>query len=230
MSHPKDCLIVSLILSLAALSSSLIAAHDLHELFAEGQGVELVTVVLFGFALVVWARTSPDRVQGWHIATILALMAMREMDFDKRFTSNGVLQLRLYTADGPLIEKIIGLIVIAVILAAVWRLIRRDVAPWLFGLRAGRLQAWLMVAAFGLLVFAKAIDGIGRKLAPFGVEFSPLFESRAARIEELCEMLFAILIVQIIALAYQGRRRWQANHNDTLAMVPAFHPMVGQRN
>ena len=89
----------------------------LHEstavIFKEGHAIEVMSAVLLASAAVLWWGLGADDMAGrqWHIPVIPVLMAMREMDFDKRFTSEGVMQLRLYSGDSPLWEKTLGLVV-----------------------------------------------------------------------------------------------------------------------
>ncbi|WP_415392987.1 hypothetical protein [Paracoccus sp. SJTW-4] len=47
--------------------------------------------------------------QQWHVLALLVMMSLRELDFDKRFLSEGILQLRLYSGPSSVWEKLLGL-------------------------------------------------------------------------------------------------------------------------
>ncbi len=184
---------------------------SLHEstavIFKEGHTIEVMSAVLLASAAVFWWGFGADDMEGrqWHIPVILLLMAMREMDFDKRFTSEGVMQLRLYSGDSPLWEKVIGLAVIALILVCGWRLMTITLPRFWAGLRAGLPASWLAGLAVVLVVVAKTLDGLDRKLAGFGITISPELGTLTGRLEELLELVAYMMLVQ--ALAYFLRCR-----------------------
>ena len=52
-----------------------------------------------------------------YLVVLITFFGCRELDFDKRFTAVGVLKSRFYlSTDIPVFEKLIGLIVIALII------------------------------------------------------------------------------------------------------------------
>lgn len=134
------------------------------------------------------------------IPVILVLMAMHEMDFDKRFTSEGRMQLRLYSGDSPLWEKTLGLVVIALILVCGWRLLTITLPRFWAGLRAELPASWLAALAALMLMVAKTLDGLDRKLAGFGVTISPELGTLTGRLEEFLEL--AAYMMLVLALAY----------------------------
>lgn len=185
-----------------------LALHDSSAVvFKEGHAIETVSAVLLSAAAVLWWATGADDMKGrqWHVPVILVLMAMREMDFDKRFTSEGVLQLRLYSGASPLWEKAIGLAVIALILVCGWRLVRVTLPRWWAGLRAGRPASWLAGLAALMMAVAKTLDGLGRKLAALDVTISPELDRLSGRFEEILELAAYVMLVQ--ALVYFLRDR-----------------------
>ena len=80
------------------------------------------------------------------------------------------------------------------------RLLRRNLPDWLRALRGGDVSAWLLLATLGLYGMAKTLDGLGRKLAPWGIEISDWANRTAGRSEEAMELLGAILILQVVGL------------------------------
>ena len=169
----------------------------------EGSPVELASALGYAVALAA-VLSSPARPERWvAAAVILAAMGLRELDFDKRFTEVGLLKSSLYLGDHPLWLKLLGGAVIAVILAALARL-AGAIPAWLRALRAG--EAWAVLLAGGLAAIpaAKALDGLGRKLADVGLSISAEANARAAYLEETVEVAIPLLLAASAALL--GRR------------------------
>jgi hypothetical protein len=189
-------------LILFTLSLDLLSQDEVRLIFKEGHSIEVMTAVLFLAGAVLWfgwglARAWPAH---WHIPVILVLMGLRELDFDKRFTSQGLLKLRLYTGPAPPWEKAVGAAVVLVILVCGLRLAWMNLPGWWRALRGGRAVAWLAGAAGLLIVVSKTLDGLGRKLAPWGVVLTRWEGILSTRLEEMMEVGAAVLIVQAIAV------------------------------
>lgn len=184
----------------AVFSLDLLTQEQVSLIFKEGHSVEVMSAALILVAALLWFGLGAARGQGgeWHIPVILLLMAMRELDFDKRFTSEGVLQLRLYSGPSPLWEKLIGAAVVLLILVCGLRLLMRNVPRWLRGLRQGAATSWLVAGAGTLLVVSKSLDGLGRKLASLGIYIDPAQGQLASRAEELLELAMAVMLVQAV--------------------------------
>ena len=197
--HPGASLGAIMALTMTLLLVELILVPDANLFFKEGYGVERVTVVLYALALVLWWAARPPR-GSWQIPLLLLLMALRELDFDKRFTEVGLLKLQYYLRPAPITDKLVGIVLLLVIAVAVWRVLRYNLGPWLRGLAARRADAWLVFVACGCVFIAKTIDGMDRKLAGFGVVFSQKVLIRAGRIEEVLELVFVLLVCLAIAL------------------------------
>ncbi|WP_316013759.1 hypothetical protein [Roseobacter sp. HKCCA0434] len=165
----------------------------------EGGGVELASATLYfvGVALRLHLRGLAD----WQVPVAMLFMGLRELDFDKAFTSEGVFQLRLYSGDNPIWEKAIGLVVVIVLLVALYRLARYQLPAWVRGVLSLRLWAWTFGIAGFLGVVSKTFDGLARKLEPLGIEISEALSRGTSRTEEALELWLAILIVQVVVLA-----------------------------
>ena len=133
-----------------------------------------------------------------YVVVLITLFGCRELDFDKRFTTMGVLKSRFYlSTDIPIFEKLIGLIVIALIIWSVAMIVRNHIVSFLEGLRLVSVEATGVAAALLLLGFSKSIDGVARKLAPLGVDLSGRVSFLAGAIEEVMELgipLFMIIV------------------------------------
>jgi hypothetical protein len=209
--HPEnrtfDPLIVFALACLSALvlvMAGLVTAITPKDVFAESGPIErLSAIYLIGTAI--WLGVIAD-LSRWHQVVLLAAAGLRELDWDKAFTDSGVLQLRLYSGDAVWGQKLAGLVVLAVLIAAGLRLLGRDFMPWLRSLRAGDVAAWLVAGCFGLHIVAKTLDGLGRKLQPFGINLSDWTNTVAGRAEEALELVAAILILQAVAVIWSRKR------------------------
>ena len=204
---PHATLNLMLGLILALLCFDLVTQDATAILFKEGHAFETASALILGAVAGFWYYAGADDMQGrqWHLPVILVLMMLRELDFDKRFTSLGLLKLRLYTGSAPLWEKAIGLAVIALILICAWRLVVITVPRWWAGLRAGHASSWLAGAAVLVLVLAKTLDGLDRKLAGFGIVLPEDLGRIIGRAEEIMELGVAIMLMQALVVFLRDR-------------------------
>ncbi|CTQ49918.1 hypothetical protein [Jannaschia donghaensis] len=169
---------------------------------AEGGALDLATVVGLILVTGMMVLRLPSLAFGpeWHLPVITLLLALRELDFDKRFMETGVLKLRLYTGDAPLASKAVGACVIGLILTCLYRLIRHNGPDFRLSLRAR--EGWAVAIGLGVLagIVAKSIDGLGRKLAPFGIDLSDAQTIFAATAQETLEFGFAAALLLALFL------------------------------
>lgn len=180
----------------------------LDDFYAESGGIETLSAlylmlgaVLLGAAMVV-RRSWGD----WHQPFLLLAASLRELDWDKAFTDSGILSLRHYSGNAPLAEKIAGAAVVLLLIAALLRLVWRDLPDWLRGLWRWKGAAWIVLLSLGLLVVAKGLDGLDRKLTPWGIELPRIALITTERAEESMEMLAAILLFQAVVLTVRRLR------------------------
>ena len=219
---PSFYLALSTSLVLVLVFRDIMALIPIEAFYREGRSIELSSALLLFMGAFLWFGLRPDGAErsNWHIPVILILMALRELDFDKSLTAEGILQLRLYTGDVPLGHKLIGVAVIALIVTCAVRLMRHNVKPWLLGLRQGRPTSWLVLLAGGFLVVAKSMDGFDRKLAGFGLSFEPELVQALGRSEELLELVMCMAIIQ--AVAYYRRPAEMIAQAQACAKAAAF--------
>jgi hypothetical protein len=189
--------------ALVVVMAGLVTAHSPKDVFAETGPIErLSAVYLIGTAIWLGAMTNLSR---WHQVVLVGAAGLRELDWDKAFTDSGVLSLRLYSGDAAWGQKLAGLVILAVLMTAGLRLIYRDALPWVRALRAWDVAAWLIAGCLGLHVVAKTLDGLGRKLAPWGIDLADWTNTIAGRTEEALELGAAILILQAVALIWSRK-------------------------
>jgi hypothetical protein len=185
----------------------------------EGGGLENVSAFLYLVAVAVFLVMVPSThlARLAHLPLLLVFFALRELDFDKAFTSSGVLSARLYSGDSPLLTKLIAGAVALLFVATVVRTVIRGAPAVLRALRAGESWPWFAAAAGGVVVFTKSIDGLGRKLLDFGIVISDDLGATAALVEEVGEAFIPVLII----LAIVARWRNVADDEDLRRNSPA---------
>lgn len=199
---------LSLAIFLALVAQATLQGHGLDYYKSESGPFEVGAFVAMGCALLAMVTLAPRVAfgSGWHVPVLMLLLMARELDFDKRFTEKGVLQLRLYSGDYALSHKIIGACVIILILVTLYRLVCHGAGPFLRGLRDGRAWSWWLAGAVVLVVLAKSLDGLARKLAPFGVQVPPEIDQLAGLVEEGLEWVFPMMVILAVCTWAQARR------------------------
>jgi len=179
----------------------------------EAGAIEIASPLLYAYAAIVWLWTRPGDTwrQSWEIPALMFLMAGREFDLDKKLTSVGILKSNLYLTDmAPLTERILGVVALAVVATAAIRLIALHGRSFINGLVSWRLWAWSVALGAGFAVVAKSIDGIGRKLAPFGITVDGQTEGMMIIAEELLEfgvpVLFLVAVIASLKRAYTAQQ------------------------
>lgn len=206
--RPATVLSLMLAAFLLMLAVDLLLHETIAQIFEEGHAIEFFSGICYLVAavlLIVMAPMACLRRQ-WHLPVILLLMSLREFDLDKCLTSDGILQLRLYSGPAPFAEKIAGGMVVALILICGWRLASRSIQAFWTGLRSLAPESWLVLLAAMALVFAKTLDGLGRKLASFGYALAEQEGIYAARFEEMMELEASMMLVMAVV---HGCRRWR---------------------
>lgn len=144
-------------------------------------------------------------------ALLFAFFGLRELDFDARFTTRGILTSMFYV-DGnvPLMEKLIAGPVVLLLLFTVgsivrnyWRVFFREL--WRFSTEA--VGAFLVM---GMLFVSLMVDGLGRKLAVINIHISESFAMHAGAFEEILELGIPVIIFLTLN-AYFARTAPQIN-------------------
>lgn len=177
--------------------------HQYPMLIREGGVIESLSAL--GYFLCVGAmlyRGGITFAKRYHYFIILtALFGLRELDFDKRFTTMGILKSRFYTGDlVPLGEKFVGVAVILILLYVVYRIIKDHAASFASGVK--NRVPWHLgaLSVIGALVISKSIDGLDRKLGDVGIAVDPLIATYFGTIEEVLELGIPLLIFTTFAL------------------------------
>lgn len=176
--------------------------------YPEQSGVELATVGFYLAATYFFFVLVPAERWRAHFAIpVFALLcAAREMDFDKAFTSRGILSLRHYTGDASLVSKLVGAAFVLLILIIAARLILKGAGPLLNGLRKREPWAYITLSIPVLLMVTKTLDGLDRKLFGLGISAAEPVLRLAVVLEEAGEALIPVAMIVALATAYQMRK------------------------
>ena len=198
-------LLVSYVLMLTIFAATMPDAQFV-PLFSETGFFEKFSIISWLIAaLVVIVKVSPLRRIHFAVATLFVLCAMREADWHKKFTAEGIFKLKYYTKSmAPLAEKIpaacvlllfIGLVIYALICG--YRYLRTAENRRSEGL-------WIMVLGVGLFFFGKILDRCTSVLAEsFEIMLSPNTKRYIAAYEEGLEMITPL----VFAIAFLWPQR-----------------------
>ena len=196
----KSYLPIWIVLFAGAIATVIISENLSPELrntiLKEGGWVETASWISYFVAaafVLIRMLSQPTR---WSMLICTMLLGMRELDFDKRFTTMGIFKSRFYgSEDVPLGEKLIAALITAAIVVTLIFLVKEHLLPSIKRLGKREGATWSVFLAGGLMVFAKSIDGLSRKLEPFGIEPSDATNRIVGSVEECFELTAALLIV-----------------------------------
>lgn len=151
----------------------------------------------------------------WYLYVIFLAMSLRELDFDKRFTEIGILKSRFLISDEVnLPAKIIGGLILLLMIIAVCTWAFRHTKDFITGLLKQRAADWMAAFAIGFIVFTKAIDGIARKLEPWGISFAKDTIQLATYFEEVFELAIPITFIYSMYLYWSFNNDISHSSND----------------
>jgi len=192
-----------LFITLSVGAGLVFSVHQYPMLIREGGIIESLSALgYFVCVAAMFAKGGADFAKRYHyLIMLITLFGLRELDFDKRFTTMGILKSRFYTSDVvPLGEKLIGLMVILILLYVVYRIIKDHTASFVDGVKNRVPQHLGVLSAIGLLVFSKSIDGLDRKLGDVGITVDPTVATYFGTVEEVLELGIPVLIFIAFAL------------------------------
>ncbi|UWR25634.1 hypothetical protein K3757_14360 [Sulfitobacter sp. S223] len=193
-----------------ALAVLLMAVELQNNLIKEGDFFEVLAVVGYGLCmaamLVFWGPMSLR--SHWYFYVVMALCAARELDLDKKPFTEGLLKARQYTGDTVSTpEFMISLALLIAIVTTCLALIRFETAAFIRGIAARRSASIAVLAGLVFAVLSKTIDGLDRKLEPFGVSFSSATNQTFSVLEEVGEMGIPLMFGIAIYLSSSAGRR-----------------------
>ena len=157
----------------------------------------------------------------YHIFTLIIFFMLRELDFDTRFTTTGIFKIRFYTgANVPVLEKIIGVMIIALLLYIIFTIIQRHLRDFLINLKKQDIIAVGVFLTCALLGISQCLDGFDRKLKGVGLEVSHRLSLNAGAIEEIAELGVPIIILITLCAYFKKNRVSQNAASDENSSTP----------
>jgi hypothetical protein len=179
-------------------------------LLKENGIIESATVLGYALCLVFLAwKGGLSYLKKYHYAVLLVILFMlRELDFDKKFTTMGVLKSKFYVSPVvPVAEKAIGAMVIALLIYAAVQCIRRHARNLIRGLGSACAVSIGICLVLVFLAVSKSLDGIGRKLHDLGIEISSRTSDVSAALEEILELGIPVILILAAAAFFKNESR-----------------------
>lgn len=207
-SFRADALIAAALLLIFArmLGVALLSEPSQAVLLMEGGMIESASALGYGvcIALLFWLWPADMVRRRFYFPVLLAVFAARELDLDKIPFTKGLFKSSQYLGDGvPLTEVIVSGLLLAAIIATVLMLLLRETGPFVSGLRRRDRASIATAAGIAFIFFYKAIDGLARKLEPFGIRISDALNRNLSVIEEVGELGIPVMFAIAILLAAQ---------------------------
>lgn len=205
---PLYLLVLALLAIALLLFSALLLDRETQSYLSREHGeIEMGTVVGYFACIVLMLARGGNGfvVRHWFLPLILLLMTLKELDFDKRFTTMGILKISFYlSAEVPVVEKLIALFIIALAMYAVVTLVKKHFSEFIVKLRSLRPEALAIGVAIAFVVISTGLDGLDRKLAGIGITTGESISTIAELIEEILE--FGIPLMLLIGIWTYLRR------------------------
>lgn len=174
---------------------------------SEGGPIQVFSAAGYLVAMVTVAREipPPKLFRLSYFLIIPLAMCLRELDFHAHFTTENITKTTLYLSpDVPLLEKLFGVSILAVVGLSFYALLKDQYRRFLSGLRRREPVSVAIAAAIGCAVVAKALDGAESNLGPLGIHVSTTYTSML--FEEVLELGIPIFL-SIAAFAAFPRNR-----------------------
>jgi hypothetical protein len=178
--------------------------------YGEEGPVEVITLVSMLAIVPLYAALMPRL----HLTTVVPalialLMGWRELDGDRWFTNKSVLSTGYYFDNSgvPYGERILVGVIMSLIGLAILRFFWRARFSILGALREFQPYCRSVIAGFAMLGLSLALDGLGRKLAVFGVHVSEVGSAMGKAIEEAAELGLAVaFLIALLQLRFDPTR------------------------
>ncbi len=126
---------------------------------------------------------------------VSTLMGLRELDFDKKFTTLGIFKSRFYLGDQvPLTEKLIGLAVVSFIAFNLYMIYKRYIKESAFNFKNLNIYQSISASIIIVALIAKTLDGFSRKMKSFNINVNEEISIMASTLEEIMELSIPCLM------------------------------------
>lgn len=139
---------------------------------------------------------------------LIILFGLRELDFDKRFTTMGIFKSKFYVSSGvPMIEKFMGLLVIGVLLYIVVSIFKDHSKGFFSKIKQLSPVHIGALITFLTIVFSKSIDGIARKLGYLNIIMDEQTAVHFEVVEEVLELGIPLLILATLFIYFSKEKQ-----------------------
>lgn len=171
----------------------------------------LAIFVLLGIALRQWNSGGANQARWirhpFALSICIGLLAARELDWHKQFTSRDVFKTKFYVdSEIAATEKLIVGVLMLAIVGTVAFVIRRYREDLIERLRLEKVTAIATVTALGLMVASKGLDSVMGAFFRAGVDVSQQ-KAVARGIEEISELMIPVMMTVAITASLLGRLR-----------------------
>lgn len=174
----------------------------------EGGVIETLSVLAYFLcAVLILAKGGISYIRQYHYFFILIILfGLRELDFDKRFTTMSIFKGNFYfSGNVPITEKLMGILIIAILLYILLLMIKNHLKGFFSKVAKGYPVHIGALLTFALLFFVKSIDGIGRKLGDMGFFIKQQTGMTFLVIEEVLELGIPLLIISSYCIYFSNR-------------------------
>ncbi len=196
---------------IALLGAAGVVAPETRALIFEEDGVvETMSAAgyFIGFVLLLILMGVRRSAAGWSLSVALLCLCFRELDFHKQFTTMSIFKSRFLTSSKvPTDERVVGILIIVALLALVFLILKTYLKPFVAQLRRRDPCALSILFAGMALVVSKSLDGVARKLEPFGIETTEGVKDFCQVLEESLETAAPFLLVLAISGRFAGLRK-----------------------
>ena len=178
-------------------------------LIQEGGVIETLSAVgYFVCALfVMWVGKWSYITRYNYFVILIILFGLRELDFHKRFTTMGMFKLTFYLSHSvPVIEKLAGLLVMAVLLYIVISIITHHSKYFFRNIKQKSPVHIGALLTFVFLVITKTIDGIGRKVGALNVVMEEHTSILWEVVEEVLELGIPLLLLSTFIVYFAAEQ------------------------
>ncbi len=183
------------LLSVLFLLSMILPGDTRNFLIEEGGIVESASVFAYflGAMLIIYNHKT-DHLKYFFV--IIIFFMLRELDFDKRFTTMGIFKIRFFTGSSvPFMEKVIGAMVILLLVYVFLSVLYQHSKDFFMGLKKGSAVSFGTLLTITLLLAARITDGLYRKLLKMlGIALSKQMYGHISALEEISEMAIPTVI------------------------------------
>ena len=183
-----------------------------HAFLGEDGPVEIASAVLYfvccAYALIRGGNAFLKKYP--YFVVIPLLFGMRELDFDKRFTTIGVLKSKFYVSPlEPWHTKLIVILLGLAVIVLIVMMIKKHLKALWESVRSGGDMGLGVVLVLVMLVVSKSLYGLERKCIAIGLSVPPLLAKYSSVAEEIIEL--GIPVIMLVLFSHYFSQQEQAD-------------------